>query len=168
MKNETVFWYEEFLLPVQMPIMTSRLVMKLYDEDKLGDDIVGTMVFNIKDYINEKAEGPTSKFFWKNIYGSPLGVSGKNTDLMNTNPELASHWKGRILMQAVAEKTEKPLIKLEELPDEIKEICNPYLQMREFEIIAEVGQGIALPEAKNYTVRIKIADYELKSEKPLY
>lgn len=27
---------------------------------------------------------------------------------MNANPDVASTWKGRILMQIVAEKTEKP------------------------------------------------------------
>jgi hypothetical protein len=119
--------------------MTSKLVMKLYDEDKLKDEIVGTMVFNLKDYIDEKNGEPCSRFFWKNIYGSPLGVSGANTNLMNSNPDLASHWKGRILMQAVAEKTEKPLIKLQELPDEIKELATSYMMPREYEIICEVG-----------------------------
>jgi len=28
--------------------------------------------------------------------------------MMNSNPEIASNWKGRILMQVVAEPTEKP------------------------------------------------------------
>jgi len=32
--------------------MSSKLVMKLFDEDRLSDDVVGTMVFNLKDYIN--------------------------------------------------------------------------------------------------------------------
>lgn len=49
------------------------------------------------------------KFFWKNVYGSHLGYSGENTNKMNANPELGSNWKGRILMQISAEKTEKPL-----------------------------------------------------------
>ena len=51
------------------------------------------------------------KFDWKNIYGAPLHVSGKNTDRMNANPEIASLWKGRILMQVVAEETDKPIFK---------------------------------------------------------
>ena len=50
-------------------------------------------------------------FFWKNIYGAPLDKSGENTNLMNSNPDLGSTWKGRILMQVVAEKTDKPQIK---------------------------------------------------------
>ena len=33
MKNDVLFWNKEFLIPVQLPIMSGRLVMKLFDED---------------------------------------------------------------------------------------------------------------------------------------
>lgn len=33
MKNDFLFWNQEFLIPVQLPIMSGRLVMKLYDQD---------------------------------------------------------------------------------------------------------------------------------------
>lgn len=88
--------------------MSSRLVMKVFDEDKIADEIVGSLIFNLKDFINEKSGERTSRFFWKNVYGAPLGKSGENTNLMNNNPEIASTWKGRILMEVVSEKTEKP------------------------------------------------------------
>jgi hypothetical protein len=65
---------------------------------------VGSLLFSIKDLINNK----NGHFFWKNVYGSPLGVSGENTTKMNECPEAASTWKGRILMQVEAIKTEKP------------------------------------------------------------
>lgn len=42
----------------------------------------------------------------------------------------------------------------------------PYLQNREYEILLEVGVGIALPDAKKYNIKVKIADFELKTEKP--
>jgi hypothetical protein len=75
--------------------MQGKLIMKLFDEDKIGkDEIVGSIIFNMKECI-EKRNG---LFFWKNIYGAPLDKSGENTDKMNANPELASTWKGRILM----------------------------------------------------------------------
>jgi hypothetical protein len=66
------------------------------------------MLFNLKECIAamEKYKGSC---FWKNIYGSPIDCSGSNTDMMNENPEIASTWKGRILMQVLAYKTEKPL-----------------------------------------------------------
>ena len=88
-----------------------------------------------------------------------MGKSGDNTNKMNSNPELGSTWKGRILMQITAEKTENPQIKLEDLTEEVIHSCNSYLNPKEYEIIAEVGQGISLPESKKYNVMIKIADF---------
>lgn len=94
--------------------MSSRIVMKLYDQDAIADEIVGSLLFNIKEVIGSK----NGQYFWKNIYGSPLGCSGANTDEMNANPEVASTWKGRILMQVTAEKTEKPLCMMRQLSKE--------------------------------------------------
>jgi len=37
---------------------------------------------------------------------------------MNENPEFGSLWKGRILMQVFALKTEKPVYKLQQIPEE--------------------------------------------------
>lgn len=108
MKDNIVDWNEEILLPQQLPIMSGKITMQLFDEDKLSDEIVGSMVFNAKDIVGNI----NGKFFWKNIYGAPLGASGENTKMMNANPEHASTWKGRILMQAVAEKIDKPEIKV--------------------------------------------------------
>jgi hypothetical protein len=31
--------------------MSSRIVLKLYDEDKICDEIVGSILFNVKDII---------------------------------------------------------------------------------------------------------------------
>lgn len=45
-------------------------------------------------------------------------------------------------------------------------LANPYLQPREYEIMAEIGQGIALPAASKYTVKIQIADHIIRTEKP--
>ncbi len=75
---------------------SDRIVLKVYDEDPVTNEIVGSMFFSLKTIVNEfKEEGVLR---WVNLYGSPLGVSGGNTDRMNENPEIASTWKGRILM----------------------------------------------------------------------
>ena len=34
--------------------MSSRVVMKLYDEDKIKDEIVGSILFNLKECIGDK------------------------------------------------------------------------------------------------------------------
>jgi nitrous oxide reductase len=103
--------------------MSGRLIMKLFDEDKINDEIVGSIIFNLKDVIGDK----NGKFFWKNIYGSPLDVSGENTNLMNNNPEMASTWKGRVLMQVTAEKTDKPEIKVQDVDEISKDLAFPYM-----------------------------------------
>jgi hypothetical protein len=97
--------------------MSGRIIMKLYDEDKIAninnDELVGSIFFNMKEIVqNAEKNDFKDVLFWKNIYGSPLNCSGKTTVLMNNNPELASTWKGRILMQVNVEKTEKPIIKV--------------------------------------------------------
>ena len=75
---------------------TDRLVLKVYDKDKIKDEIVGSFYFSIKNIVKKMSGDGT--ILWRNLYGSPLGCSGDNTDLMNDYPEYASTWKGRILM----------------------------------------------------------------------
>jgi hypothetical protein len=48
--------------------------LKVFDEDKINDEIVGSMNFSLKKMINESGEEGILK--WHNLYGSPLGVSG--------------------------------------------------------------------------------------------
>jgi hypothetical protein len=71
--NDGIF-DQEFWLPVQWPMATDRLVLKVFDEDKISDEIVGSMYFSLKKIINNP--GPDGILIWKNLYGSPLGVSG--------------------------------------------------------------------------------------------
>jgi hypothetical protein len=109
MKDNCVNWDQEMLLPVQWPVASDRLVFKLYDYETTGsDELVGSMKFSIKDIIACKE--PT--YNWINLYGAPVGYSGKNCDRMNNHPEYASTWKGRILVQYFAEDTKNPVMKI--------------------------------------------------------
>ena len=82
--------------------------MTIWDEDNAIDEMVGTMEFGIEKYVRMAQRGESFEFFWEDIYGAPTGYSGKNTDLMNENPAVASAWKGRVLMQVTAEETDEP------------------------------------------------------------
>jgi hypothetical protein len=64
---------------------------------------------------------------------------------MNENPEMASNWKGRVLMQVTCEPTDKPIIKECVIPDEVISEARAYMRDRSFDIIAEIGQAVALP-----------------------
>ena len=73
---------QEFLVPAQIPMLGGRLVFKIYDDDTLGDELIGSLLFNIKDYIPDADGNPgkfNGKFDWKNIYGAPTGISGNMT-----------------------------------------------------------------------------------------
>jgi len=48
-------------------VIGGRIVFKVFDEDDVFDEIVGAMVFDIKDIIERK----TPEYDWKNIYGAP-------------------------------------------------------------------------------------------------
>jgi hypothetical protein len=79
-------------------------------EDMSSDETAGSILFFTKDIIEgHYGEG---KFFWKNVYGSPMNMSdSKYKREMNLNPEVASFWKGRILFEVLCIPTEKPLSK---------------------------------------------------------
>lgn len=55
------------------------------------------MFFSFKEII-KNGSSEQGILTWKNLYGAPVGKSGANTNLMNENPEMASTWKGRLLM----------------------------------------------------------------------
>jgi len=85
------------------------------------DETVGSMLFDVNEIIETKDDPKINgKFGWKNIYGSPMGLSDSEAKrAMNDNPEKASFWKGRILMQVCVEETEKPVAKVAQIDDEI-------------------------------------------------
>ncbi len=85
---------------------SDRLVLKVYDEDPVNDEIVGSMYFSLKKIIKESQN--EGILMWRNLYGSPLGCSGDNTLKMNDNPEYASTWKGRMLMHISSYDVKNP------------------------------------------------------------
>ena len=91
----TCYWYEDLYIPVTLPCVSGRLIIRVWDYDALKeDDIVGTVAFDWHDI----QRGLYKEYFWANIYGAPLDVSGVHTDKMNAEPTHASYWRGRVLL----------------------------------------------------------------------
>lgn len=152
------------LLPIQWPVASNRLVFGLYDYDSAGsDELVASMIFSIKEIVKE----PGAKFKWLNLFGAPLDCSGDNTKRMNNNPELASTWKGRLLVQFYSEDTKHPEMKIQPITPELKQSAASWVQQNEFEIAAEIGAGICLPDSNKYRIKIVINDFTLETSKPL-
>ena len=96
-------------IPVKMPLMASKLTIKLFDEDDAVDEICGSLNFDYKDLL--EMEG-TKSVFWVNVYGPPGGdeqsfmsaglasLGGRSDEYkeMCHNPEIATLWKCRILV----------------------------------------------------------------------
>jgi hypothetical protein len=145
-----------------VPIIGGRMVFKVYDEDTIKDEIIGSINYDLKDVIpdaNGKEGRLNNKFDWKNIYGAPLDHSGKWCDKMNNNPEVATLWKGRILVQVVAEKSEKPLLKMEKLSEDVIEDSKDCWSTRKYALRCYFYGALCVPENdKKYGISLRIAD----------
>jgi hypothetical protein len=52
--------------------------MKLMDEDDIKDEVVGSLLFDLKEIIDGSKQKVGPSFFWKNIYGSPMNQSNSD------------------------------------------------------------------------------------------
>lgn len=170
MEGGTAHWYQEMLVPAQVPIIGGRLVFKVYDDDLSGDEIVGSIFYDLRDIIpdaNGKPGKLNGRFEWKNIYGAPMEMSGKWVDKMNENPEVASYWKGRILVQAVAELSEKPLLLVKDMEPDVIELAEDCYEMRDYQVRCFFYGALNCPEVGEFGVSMRIADKEWKLDKPV-
>lgn len=113
----------EFWIPLQWPLSSDRLVLKVYDEDTgKADEIVGSLFFSLLDLCRRGSlEGGLMS--WFNIRGSPINRIGQNATLMDHNPELGSTWKGRILMFITAEDCLQPEMRSEPMDAAINQLA---------------------------------------------
>jgi hypothetical protein len=164
-------WNQEFWVPAQLPLLGGRIVFRVYDHNTgIPDELIGSIHFELRDILPDRNGNPgklVNRYDWKQIYGAPMDISGKITDKMNENPEIASFWKGRILMRCSCEKTEKPKLKVKQLDEaEIKE-ARKNLENRIFSARVFVNQLMNTPkENEKYIVEVRIADKEWTSGEP--
>ena len=103
-KSDLIVWNEVIKLPANSPIVSQIMTFSLWDKDVGSDDIIGSFEVNLKDVFG----GLYTQFRYVNIYGAPLGVSGKFTDKMNQNSEIGSLWKGKLMLKFDYEDSEFP------------------------------------------------------------
>ena len=165
-KNGQVMWAQEIWLPVQAPLVSSRLVMQVIDYDSSSsDDMIGSIAFKIHEILQDSKENKEFPWKWRDIYGAPSGVSGKHTDEMNKTPEIASHWRGRILMQVVCKETDSPKMKIKNVSDKTLQAASEHMELKTYEIKTEISQGVCLPD-NDLRLKIKIAELEFLTQKP--
>ena len=70
-------------------------------------------------------------------------------------------------MQVLAEKTEKPVLRIQNIPNEEVEKAAQYLVDREFAIMTQITSAIGLPKQDTkYEIVVKINEKEFKSGAP--
>ena len=159
-------WAQEIWLPVQAPLVSSRLVMHVLDHDTArSNDFIGSMAFELYEILQTAKDTGESPWIWKSIYGPPIGVSGKHTNEMKRTPEIASSWNGRVLMQIVCEEADTPKMKIQNVTEDTMKESAEYMKLRTYEVKTEISQGICLPR-DNLRVKIKMAEFEFVTEEP--
>ena len=146
--GDPIRWNQEILLPAQWPLLTKRIVLEVMDEDPLGDETVGSILLDKKKIIEGHYK---DKYVWKNIYGSPMNLKNSQAKReMNSNPDIASNWKGRVLLKIDCKKTDKPVAKVLSIKQEEVAKAAIYTKPKDYKVFAEIGQGIALPSEMKY------------------
>lgn len=81
------------------------------DSDDLQyDEMVGSINMDTEKLLKNQGQIVTK---WFNVFGAPLGQSdSKARTQMNENPDFATTFKGRVLMQIEAQKSDKPVQKI--------------------------------------------------------
>ena len=114
--NDVAYWNQIINIPIQMPLVNSRIVLLVKDYDSIGhNDNIGSYEIDINDII-----GPVNKYGnyrYIDIYGASKNKKNKICDLMNTNAEIASSWNGRILLKILYTNTDNPLNTVENMSD---------------------------------------------------
>ncbi len=78
--------------------MDDYMKIEVWDENnEVGatDNLLGCIPIRYSRILDGDYTDP----FWQNIYGAPVQNDKNITMEMNKNPEIASRWKGRVLIQ---------------------------------------------------------------------
>ena len=156
MKNDVITWNEAIDIPVTVPAVSQRIVLTLYDQDVNGDDIIGSLELEVNDIVNERLNG--FRFF--NVYGAPLNKDGTYFDQMNTNAEIGSRWKGRILMLIEHNSVDNPISRKRKIDNQslINE-ANVLSRKHLWSVYVKVYNAYYLPSNKDkYSIRIEMQD----------
>jgi len=101
---------------------------------------------------------------WVNLYGGPNGKKGIVFEHMNSNPEDASEWKGRILVAYYCQKIKIPVSKIIDIPkDKFEKELEKAKKMKKFKVIVDVGSAIRLIKLEKYGLEICIGKESFKA-----
>ena len=115
MKNDIIEWNQLIELPIQFPVISKKVIFKVFDENKIEDDcLIGSFEIIIDDIIS----GKYNELTCVNIYGTLQAKNkSKAGKLMNSNPEMGSRWKGRIFIKINCNDVTFPIAGIQNIND---------------------------------------------------
>ena len=162
--NMSVSWFEEVLLPVVIPSVSSKLMVTVFDYDRLSkeDDMVGSFSFDWGKVLRNEYKD----YFWVNIYGGPENVNNEQSKLMNSVTELASNWRGRALMRIFVEDNPRAVLKTQKIQDQnvINTVKSKYETGTRYEIRCKVLNAIAIPTNDKVSILVKWGELKLQTD----
>jgi len=159
--NRNPQWNQELLLPANIPVVTDKMYLKLYDYDAIGsNELVGTFKFSFK----KLRKGEYNEPFWANCYGAPPDESGSAADRMNRLPQTASCWKGRMLLRMFTAAHKNPLLKCKAVEDkeDLDRVQEILKERNDWDLMAEIYQGVGIID-KKVKIVIQWADKKVET-----
>lgn len=162
-KNGCVVWNEEMWIAMRKPALGGKVSFGVYNKNLTTDDYIGSMDFNLK-YIEKKVQKATR---WINLYGATPNSSDKlYKRLYNENPDFASSWNGRVLVQLEKLDSKNPQQKCIKVTNVSDPEVAQLRKMKKYYVDVHIGEGICLPASKNNLgVEVKIAEHSFKTDK---
>mgnify|MGYP002623964632 CR=1 FL=1 len=160
--NDVAIWNQVINLPVQVPIVSQKIVLLIKDYDGIGrNDNIGSYEINVNDVI-----GPNNKYEnyrYIDIYGSSKNKHDKINNLMNSNAEIGSSWNGRILMRIDCKNTDTPIMSVVDLKDANEmNLANSITRKILWTVHVKLYCAYYLPkEYKKYSIRIIMQNYSM-------
>ena len=89
---------------------------------------------------------------WVNLYGCNATVSNKQAQIQNEDLELSTTFKGRVLVEYSCLDMETPEFKIQDIDETDEEYQGRLSKMvvKDYQIVAEIGSAVCLPESKDY------------------
>jgi len=125
-EDELVEWDQEMLLPLEVPLSKAKLTFSLYDYDRgQRDDLVASMGFSLKEILktdsSKAGDDINYTMKWVNLFGcnpadsGSFGARKKAADSQNENPDEATTFKGRVLVEYFSVDCKHPEMKIRDI-----------------------------------------------------
>ena len=159
-EDELVEWDQEMLLPLEVPLSKEMLTFSLYDYDfGTRDELVASMKFSLKEILKTDSSkcGPGDVNYttrWVNLFGCNPDYAGrKAAGPQNENPDEATTFKGRVLVEYWVTECKHPEMKIRDVTkDDAYQTRLERMKEKQYHIQAEIGSGICLPASNDYQI----------------